>query len=57
MATLNRAKVVDKVPKLGTSQIGAPADISILELVEGQVEFLDARNNRRQEKCTCGHRM
>jgi dihydroorotase len=48
MATINPAKVINRMPKLGTLQIGAPADLSILELVEGPVEFVDTRNNRRQ---------
>src|SRR5688572_4280960 len=35
MATLAPARAIARVPKLGTLQIGAPADLSILELVEG----------------------
>ena len=31
----------------GTLQIGAPADLSLLELVDGPVEFVDTRNNKR----------
>jgi dihydroorotase len=50
MATLNAAKVVNRGPKLGTLQVGAPADISLLEVVEGPVEFVDTRNNKRQGK-------
>jgi dihydroorotase len=50
MATINPAKVINRMPKLGTLQIGAPADLSILELVEGPVEFVDTRDNRRQGK-------
>jgi len=30
--------------------VGAPADASILELVEGPVEFVDTRNNKRTGK-------
>ena len=47
MATANPAKVIDRVPKLGTLQIGAPGDVAILDLVEGEVSFLDTRNNTR----------
>jgi dihydroorotase len=47
MATANPAKVINRVPKLGTLQIGAPADVAIMELVEGPVSFVDTRNNRR----------
>ncbi len=50
MATQAPARVIGRVPKLGTLQIGAPADISILELVEGPVSFVDTRNNRREGK-------
>lgn len=50
MATANPAKVIGKVDKLGTLQLGAPADVSILELVEQSVEFVDTRNNTRKGK-------
>ena len=35
MATINPAKVINRAPKLGTLQVGAPADVAIMELVEG----------------------
>ena len=47
MATANPAKVIGKVDKLGTLQLGAPADVSVLELVEQSVEFVDTRKNVR----------
>jgi dihydroorotase len=50
MATVNPARVIDRLPKLGTLQIGAPGDVSILEIVEGPVSFVDTRNNRREGK-------
>jgi dihydroorotase len=50
MATINPAKVINRAPKLGTLQIGAPADVSLLEVVDGPVEFVDTRNNKRQGK-------
>jgi dihydroorotase len=50
MATTNPAKVINRIPKLGTLQVGAPADVSLLEVVEGPVEFVDTRNNKRQGK-------
>jgi len=46
-ATVEPAKIIGRVPGLGTLMIGAPADVSILELVAGPVEFVDTRNNRR----------
>ncbi|MCY7316369.1 MAG: amidohydrolase/deacetylase family metallohydrolase [Rubrivivax sp.] len=48
MATQAPARVIGRVPKLGTLQIGAPADLSILEMVEGPVGFVDTRNNKRE---------
>ncbi len=50
MATINPAKVINRIPKLGTLQLGAPADITVLDVVEGAVEFVDTRNNKRQGK-------
>jgi len=47
MATINPAKVINRAPKLGTLQIGAPGDVAIMELVEGEVAFVDTRNNAR----------
>jgi dihydroorotase len=50
MATVNPARSIDKLPKLGTLQVGAPGDVTMLEVVEGPVEFVDTRNNKRQGK-------
>ena len=50
MATQNPARVIGKVAKLGTLQVGAPADLSLLEVVEGPVSFVDTRNNKRDGK-------
>ena len=50
MATTAPARVIARMPKHGTLQLGAPADLSILELVEGPVEFVDTRNNKRTGK-------
>jgi dihydroorotase len=50
MATTAPAKIINKAPKIGTLQIGAPADVAIMELVEGPVSFVDTRNNRRDGK-------
>jgi len=48
LTTASPARVIDRVDKLGTLQVGAPADVSVLELVEEPVEFVDTRNNHRQ---------
>lgn len=50
MATAAPARVIARIPKHGTLQIGAPADLSIMEVVEGTVEFVDTRNNKRSGK-------
>jgi len=47
MATSAPAKIINKAPKIGTLQIGAPADVAIMEVVEQQVTFVDTRNNKR----------
>jgi dihydroorotase len=47
MTTLNPARVIGRLPKLGTLQVGAPGDASILELVRGPVRFVDTRKNER----------
>ena len=49
-ATINPAKIIGRVPKLGTLQPGAPGDVAILELLEGPVHFVDTRNNARDGK-------
>ncbi len=50
MATINSASAIDRVPKLGTLQVGAPGDATLLEIVEGPVDFVDTRNNTRKGK-------
>ena len=50
MATVNPARAIGRMPKLGTLQIGAPGDVSILEVVEGPVRFVDTRKNERDGK-------
>jgi dihydroorotase len=50
MATSAPAKIINRAPKIGTLQIGAPGDVAIMELVEGQTSFLDTRNNKREGK-------
>ncbi|MDA9420136.1 MULTISPECIES: amidohydrolase family protein [Bradyrhizobium] len=50
MATTAPAKIINRAPKIGTLQVGAPGDVAIMELVEGPVSFLDTRNNKRDGK-------
>jgi dihydroorotase len=47
MATQAPARAIGRMPKLGTLQVGAPADLSLLEIVDGPVSFVDTRNNKR----------
>ena len=46
-ATVEPAKVIGRVPGLGTLQLGAPADLAIMDVVDGPVEFVDTRKNTR----------
>jgi dihydroorotase len=50
MATSAPAKIINRAPKIGTLQVGAPGDVAIMELVEGPVTFVDTRNNKRDGK-------
>ncbi|WP_407189430.1 amidohydrolase family protein [Bradyrhizobium centrosematis] len=50
MATTAPAKIINRAPKIGTLQVGAPGDVAIMELVEGPVSFVDTRNNKREGK-------
>jgi dihydroorotase len=50
MATAAPAKIINRIPKHGTLQPGAPADATLLDVVNGPVEFVDTRNNKRQGK-------
>lgn len=44
-ATANAAKVVKRVPGLGTLEIGAPADIALLAIEDGKFELVDSQRN------------
>ena len=46
-ATVEPAKIIGHVPGLGTLEVGAPADIAIMDLVDGPVELVDTRSNKR----------
>ena len=50
MTTTAPARIINRAPKIGTLQVGAPGDVSIMDLVEGPVSFVDTRNNRRDGK-------
>ena len=42
-STANPAKVVNRVPKMGGLAVGRPADIALLEILEGQFQLVDAQ--------------
>jgi dihydroorotase len=44
-STANPAKVVNRVPRLGTLAVGAPADIAVLALEEGSFRLVDSQKN------------
>jgi dihydroorotase len=46
-ATVEPARVIGRVPGLGTLQLGAPADVAIFDVIDAPVEFVDTRNNKR----------
>src|SRR5438477_5290478 len=50
MSSAVPAGIINRMPKLGTLQVGAPADATLVELVNGEVEFVDTRNNKRKGK-------
>ncbi|WP_315715514.1 MULTISPECIES: amidohydrolase/deacetylase family metallohydrolase [unclassified Bradyrhizobium] len=50
MATSAPAKIINRAPKIGSLQVGAPADVAIMDLVEGPVSFVDTRGNKREGK-------
>ena len=47
MATSNAAAAFPAFKGLGTLRVGAPADVSVLELREGSFEFLDNYGGKR----------
>jgi dihydroorotase len=46
-ATTNAAKVLDAFSDRGTLNVGAPADVAIMELREGNFEFIDNYQDKR----------
>jgi dihydroorotase len=47
MASAVPGAIINRLPKLGTLQVGAPADATLVEIVNGPVDFVDTRNNKR----------
>ncbi|MDP2996251.1 MAG: amidohydrolase/deacetylase family metallohydrolase [Bryobacterales bacterium] len=44
-ATASPARVISRVPGLGTLEVGAPADISLLAIEDGQFQLVDSQKN------------
>ncbi|MBK9165989.1 MAG: amidohydrolase/deacetylase family metallohydrolase [Bryobacterales bacterium] len=45
-STANPARIIGRVPGLGTIAVGAPADIAILALEDGQFTLVDSQRNQ-----------
>ena len=46
-ATINASRVISQFRRLGTLNVGAPADVAVLELREGDFEYVDNDNAKR----------
>jgi dihydroorotase len=44
-STFNPAKVIDRVPGMGTLTVGGPADVALLELQDGEFRLVDCQKN------------
>ncbi|MDA1314999.1 MAG: amidohydrolase/deacetylase family metallohydrolase [Acidobacteria bacterium] len=44
-ATINPAKVVNRIPGMGTLAVGGPADIALLEIEDGDFQLIDSQRN------------
>ena len=51
-ATIEPAKIIGRVPGLGTLQTGAPADVAAFKLSEGPVTFLDTNGHSKAGNLT-----
>ena len=40
------AKIVNRVPLLGTLAVGAPADVALLQVEEGEFQLVDSQRNK-----------
>jgi len=44
-STANPARIIDRIPGLGTLAVGAPADIAVLEVENGEFRLVDSQRN------------
>jgi len=49
MTTINPARIIGRLSKLGTLQVGAPADVTIMQMVEKPVAVEDAAGHTRMQ--------
>ncbi|MFN7922686.1 MAG: amidohydrolase/deacetylase family metallohydrolase [Bryobacteraceae bacterium] len=49
-STYNPARILNRVPMLGTLQVGAPADIALLQIEEGNFRLIDSQRNEAMAK-------
>jgi dihydroorotase len=47
MTTVNPAAIIGRIPKLGTLQVGAPGDVTIMQVVETPHAIVDAAGHSR----------
>jgi dihydroorotase len=50
MATTTPGRIINRLPKHGTLQVGAPGDVTVIEVINGPVDYVDTRNNKRAGK-------
>ena len=43
--TANPARIINRIPGLGTLEIGAPADVALLGIEDGQFQLVDSQRN------------
>ena len=44
-STINPAKIVDRVERMGTLEVGGPADIALLDIEDGRFQLTDSQRN------------
>jgi dihydroorotase len=44
-STANPARVVNRLPGLGTLAVGSPADVALLAIEDGQFQLIDSQRN------------
>ena len=52
MATANPATIINRMPKHGTLQVGAPADVTLLEVVKDRSSSSIRETTSARERCS-----